>query len=880
MNTAVTDTEVAEPAHMSGTSLPGSPERDSAAETARAAPAASVTTSTTATEPTAIEPNGKKRKREKYAAKACEACKRRKIKCGGGYPCGPCIRRKRRCISTDEEACAEDDGSGPRWLDQGGSTKADSSNDELRTRLAALESQLTRLTEALQSRVPSPSQWRQHDRDEELSDKISEPVDNEGNQEDHATEDNRSYKGSSTESPKDPSRLSFTSSKRSCSTRRTAGDTSVMNVLQRVEDQLSELGLPIVERVSSAPATPPMTPLPRESYDGKDELPGHKIGRALRTNGIKPDRKIWDDYLSAYLLEIHPLYPFLHEPSITEMYYQLWDTISPSAETSEHVPQQLDNSIHVILILANGCCALSNRVDTGDGLHSAGWSLYCAAKDLQGPLVDTVCDDSRPLQSLHSLTLIVVYLLRLEANELAQKVLSLAITHAHHLGLNQERTLDDMPEFEKDMYRRVWWCIYVLDRRLSLLLGRPFLIQDMNVSVNLPQTQRHGVSPSSTCGSSGSSPTAIIGTSNMEYLVAMVGFSRVVGKVWEELYSAQAPNKNSHLYDYLEGLVENWHASVPASLICDAEKLHDSARADGATLNFKQRFLVKARYLCIRILIRGPMRRMQTDFALEDGILSASMCIQDAKTIVGMSAQCSPSDGVYGFPFLAYLLEATITILACLSKLPHLKERYRSIVESALKMLNQWFKKTWVSGKTARMIYKLNYLIPRLFMPTQTSAPQTVLKPLVEPSYTINQSSHHNNFYHHGSISTNSLQPLNYTMTALPAGSPTWLALDTTNRSDAEAASSNTTQTAMGSLQIDPPSNGASDDMFGNFQSSMIEDFPFELQLGNSAAQVLAQPYTAYTAPQDESMCQWIGNNNVDWLDKLVLQDTWFPALP
>ena len=80
----------------------------------------------------------------------------------------------------------------------------------------------------------------------------------------------------------------------------------------------------------------------------------------------------------------------------------------------------------------------------------------------------------------------VLYLFRLDAHGSAEKVLALAISHAHHLGLQRERVVKKMPTFQGEMSRRLWWCIYLLDRRLAIETGRPFLIQDVNFDVGLP----------------------------------------------------------------------------------------------------------------------------------------------------------------------------------------------------------------------------------------------------------------------------------------------------------------------------------------------------------------------------------------------------------
>ncbi|KAF2178748.1 hypothetical protein K469DRAFT_695271 [Zopfia rhizophila CBS 207.26] len=50
------------------------------------------------TRPENPTPNSRRRKRGVYIPKACDTCRRRKIKCGGEHPCAPCARKKLDCL--------------------------------------------------------------------------------------------------------------------------------------------------------------------------------------------------------------------------------------------------------------------------------------------------------------------------------------------------------------------------------------------------------------------------------------------------------------------------------------------------------------------------------------------------------------------------------------------------------------------------------------------------------------------------------------------------------------------------------------------------------------------------------------------------------------
>lgn len=70
----------------------------------------------------------------------------------------------------------------------------------------------------------------------------------------------------------------------------------------------------------------------------------------------------------------------------------------------------------------------------------------------------------------------------------AEKFLAVVISHVHHLGVHRDKTATGEMSYAKEMSRRLWWCLFVLDRRLAIESGRTSLIQYINASTPLPQS--------------------------------------------------------------------------------------------------------------------------------------------------------------------------------------------------------------------------------------------------------------------------------------------------------------------------------------------------------------------------------------------------------
>jgi hypothetical protein len=237
-----------------------------------------------------------------------------------------------------------------------------------------------------------------------------------------------------------------------------------------------------------------------------------------------------------------------------------------------------------------------------------------------------------------------------------------------------------------------------------------------------------------------------------------------------------------------------------------------------------------------------------------------------------MFAQCSYSDGVYGFPFVGYLLEATITILACLSRIPTLKSAYRDITELALKLLNRFCKKTWVSGKMARIIYKLGDIIPRVFanrhIPTPLMDASNPTSPVIATPQPINSDGANNNpsnttnFIPDGAMLGCQHQPLS-TNNPWHMYQPLQKKFQPLGQFPQSYGSGNMNAQSQASGLF----NGGNDvDGAGTaFQPSMIADFPFELNFGNAGLHAQGQ--------NDDFSTHFLSLEDLDWVDEVVRQE-------
>jgi hypothetical protein len=85
------------------------------------------------------------------------------------------------------------------------------------------------------------------------------------------------------------------------------------------------------------------------------------------------------------------------------------------------------------------------------------------------------------------------------------------------------------------MKQRILWTAWFMDRRIALSVGRPYSMNDRDISVDIPAfCSDKDVSLNSPL------PQPQAENSNMVYLDCMVQFARLGGEIWDQLFSAGA----------------------------------------------------------------------------------------------------------------------------------------------------------------------------------------------------------------------------------------------------------------------------------------------------------------------------------------------------
>ncbi|KAI8652908.1 Zn(2)-C6 fungal-type domain-containing protein [Fusarium keratoplasticum] len=386
----------------------------------------------------------------------------------------------------------------------------------------------------------------------------------------------------------------------------------------------------------------------------------------LAQHGVNIDENQSRYYLQVYLDEIHPMYPFIHPPAIWETFNEMWQysTPWPTAESAE-------------------------------GEHMR----VSMALSLLQDLLETSNTATKSLLMLQVLIVRVIYLFRLDANQKAARVLALTVSVAHTIGIHRQSTIDTMPAFYNQLYCRAWWVIYMIDRRIALESGKPFLIQDSNVDTALPidlsdEWMTRFSTRNETMAELQHEITAEVDRdilpSPIPYVVAMIRYSRVAGKAWEVLYGVKASSAPTFaMVEYVDTVLCKLLDTAPKNLRYDPDEPYESQFSTSLRWQIKQTVILSTCCTYLRLLIRRPLLPSSRPLSLteEDDLESSIECAGLAAKILTAHQNIKDDLIKYSFALSHYVTSCAMIMIALVSRELGSKKRYGSLVLAATQSL-------------------------------------------------------------------------------------------------------------------------------------------------------------------------------------------------
>ncbi|KAL3424680.1 fungal specific transcription factor [Phlyctema vagabunda] len=182
-----------------------------------------------------------------------------------------------------------------------------------------------------------------------------------------------------------------------------------------------------------------------------------------------PPKQVADHLLSSYYASIHMAIPILHWPTFEQEYEAVY-----KAGSLRGVP-----SVWVSLLYAVFAIGVLFATEPNVRRPHKGKEFIETSR-----MMIDMWNDEYVLDHARTVILLSIFLNEINLKSAAWTWLASAVRISQDIGLHRET--GTWPLIEGEMRRRVWWGVYVWDRHMSLELGRPLLIEDVDCDVALP----------------------------------------------------------------------------------------------------------------------------------------------------------------------------------------------------------------------------------------------------------------------------------------------------------------------------------------------------------------------------------------------------------
>lgn len=249
---------------------------------------------------------------------------------------------------------------------------------------------------------------------------------------------------------------------------------------QRVEDESVSSRLIDPETPARPDTDSPVVRIELEDLDQQHSTTSPRTygikGHGL---GIAPRQEVAQELFSMYLRNWHPLFPFLHGPSLLNTMLSLYEH---DASASTQSSQPLQDRICKAVICQ--CVFNIAAVDWRDQQLAVESRIGSPMQILS--LLGFLASN-HDLQSLQALLAAELYLLCTMSLRAASTIGGTLTRLIYHAGLHRcPCRYVQIPAEECDMRKRVFWTAYILDRYLSQALGHPLSFQDSELDVCIP----------------------------------------------------------------------------------------------------------------------------------------------------------------------------------------------------------------------------------------------------------------------------------------------------------------------------------------------------------------------------------------------------------
>lgn len=188
-------------------------------------------------------------------------------------------------------------------------------------------------------------------------------------------------------------------------------------------------------------------------------------------------------YLDLFWQTHYFSFPILNEGQFRSDFKALWADRDATSTVLRNASPLVDITLALCIQLGSSFrrqTAGESENGSGSGVPLAGYQYYQRCQDSIDQTIE-----SPSITTVQCYIFSIVYLYEAGLLNRAQAVAGKAVMMAMLLGLcNEPRSTE--PEAQKEVARRTWWSLYILDAKLSMEVGRPPLLGPNHSTCNPP----------------------------------------------------------------------------------------------------------------------------------------------------------------------------------------------------------------------------------------------------------------------------------------------------------------------------------------------------------------------------------------------------------
>ncbi|KAI0049592.1 hypothetical protein FA95DRAFT_1488883 [Auriscalpium vulgare] len=273
-----------------------------------------------------------------------------------------------------------------------------------------------------------------------------------------------------------------------------------------------------------------------------------------------PERDLADKLVEAYFSRFHYLIPILDKPTFMRQYNYLMDrTTDRSLARTE--------TAFISLVFAVFACSAQLVEDprlNGEKPDEGGMGMVYYERAL---ILHYISHASIQVAHVQCFILMSSFLCSVNCLPQAWLLIGQAVRAAQDLGLHRSPRRLLIPSIEKETRRKIWWGVYTLDRMLALALGRPIGAEDVDCDVELPVDIDDELLPDYFSGA----PMTTDGPSLMTGFIALTSLYSIAGRVMRQVYGVDKqdnmePERRAQLQRDVEALdkeLTQWLEDLP-----------------------------------------------------------------------------------------------------------------------------------------------------------------------------------------------------------------------------------------------------------------------------------------------------------------------------